>query len=52
MLCLDPIAAAPVTLRELHIVEEDELVRCSDQVEVALPRNVAGLNYRDAFTAH
>jgi hypothetical protein len=48
---LDAVAAAPVAFRELAVVEEDELVDQVDEVEVALPGDVAGLDDRDLFAA-
>ena len=44
---LNPVAVAPVAARELPVVVEDELVDAVDEVEVALPRDVAGLDDRD-----
>ena len=41
---LDSIPVAPVSARVLDIVEQNELIHRVDQVEVALPRNVTGLN--------
>ena len=49
VLRLDPIPAPPVTLRELDVVEEDELVCRAYQVEVTLPGNGAGLDDGDAL---
>src|SRR5581483_2429573 len=49
---LDAVAVAPVTLRVLHIVEQDELVAPGDEVEVTLPRNVVRLNDRDGLRGH
>lgn len=43
---LDPVAVAPVAPRVLHVVEQDELVGAGDELEVALPRHVAGLHDR------
>src|SRR5207247_558887 len=43
------VAVAPVTPRILHVVEEDELIDPVHQVEVALPRDVAGLDDGDAL---
>jgi hypothetical protein len=48
---LDPVAVAPVALGVLAVVEEDELVDQVDEVEVALPGDVAGLDDRDLFAA-
>src|SRR3954454_19529661 len=44
---LDAIPVAPVPPRELPVVVEDELVDAVDEVEIALPRDVAGLDDRD-----
>jgi hypothetical protein len=52
VLRLDAIAATPVTFGELDVVEQNELVGRPDQIEIALPRDVAGLNDRDAFVGH
>src|SRR5205823_14648122 len=46
---LDAVAVAPVAPGELPVVVEDELVDARDQVEVALPRDVAGLDDRDGL---
>src|SRR6185503_1193397 len=46
---LDQVAAAPVALGELHVVEQDELVDLVDEIEIALPRDVARLQDRDAL---
>src|SRR5258708_3048400 len=48
---LDEIAVAPVPLRELAVVEQDELVNHVDQVEVALPGDVVGLDDRHPLRA-
>jgi hypothetical protein len=52
VLRLDAIAIPPAPLRELHRVEQDELVDRSDEIEVPLPGNVAGLDDRDALLGH
>ncbi len=46
---LDAIPIAPVALRILHVVEQHELIDRGDEIEVTLPRYVAGLNDRDAL---
>lgn len=38
--CIDQVATAPVVLGEMHVVVKDELIDCSDHVEIALPRYV------------
>jgi hypothetical protein len=52
VLALDAIAAAPVALGELHLVQQDELVGGANQIEVALPGDVARLNDRDTLMGH
>src|SRR5438445_631737 len=41
---LDLIAITPVTARILHVVIQDEFIHRGDHVEIALPRDVVGLN--------
>src|SRR6185437_15597131 len=48
---LDSIAIAPVVLRVLNIIVEYEDVDVVNDVEVSLPRNVVGLQYRGAHQA-
>ena len=43
---LDPVTVAPVVLRELHVVVEDELINRGNDVEIAFPRDVIRLDYR------
>src|SRR5262245_31076539 len=37
---LDPVSAAPIPLRELGIVVQNELVDVPNQIEIPLPRDV------------
>src|SRR5206468_2060378 len=48
---LDAIAVAEATAAVLHVIQEDEVIRAADEVEVPLPRQVAGLDDRDAHDA-
>ena len=43
MFGLDAIAAPPISMGILHIVEEDDQVCVMDKVEVAFPRKIIGL---------
>ena len=45
------VARAPVLVRELDVVVEDESVDVMDDVEVSLPRDVAGLQYGNPLLA-
>ena len=46
---LDAVAVPPVPLRELGVVEQDEFIDVPNEIEVALPRYVAGLDDRDGL---
>jgi hypothetical protein len=46
---LDRVSIPPIPAGELHVVEENELVDPVDEIEVALPGNVARLNDRDSL---
>ena len=46
---LDEVAIAPVILGELHVVVKNELIDSCNNVEVALPRDVVGLQDSDYF---
>src|SRR5207249_10607823 len=43
---LDDVSISPVSFGVLNIVEQDELLHRIDEVEVAFPRNVIGLDDR------
>jgi hypothetical protein len=47
----DEIAISPIPASVLHVIEQDELVRCVHQVEITPPRNIIGL-YDRHFLAH
>jgi hypothetical protein len=49
---LDLIPAPPVTPRELHIVQKDERIHTSNEIEVPFPRNVARLDDGDTLAWH
>src|SRR5947209_18064875 len=46
---LDAVAVPPVPLRELGVVEQDEFIDVPNEIEVAFPRYVAGLDDRDGL---
>ena len=46
---LNAIAAAPVARRELYVIEVKKQIDVMDDVEIALPRNVAGLKNSNFF---
>src|SRR5207247_6945792 len=46
---LDPVPVAPVPLRVLHVVEQDEFVDRRDEVEIAFPWDIARLNDGDTL---
>ena len=49
---LDQVPIPPIPSRVLRIVEQHELVDAVDQIEIALPGDVAGLDDGDALPGH
>src|SRR5579859_404728 len=46
---LDAVPIAPIFLRILHVIIENKFVHRSDHIEIALPRDIIGLDARHAF---
>lgn len=45
----DLVSISPVVAGVLHVIEENELVDASDQIEIAFPGDIVGLKNGDPF---
>ena len=46
---LDLVAISPVGTRVLHIIEKNEFIHVSDQIKIAFPGDVVGLENGNSF---